>query len=190
MRCSIAIFFTCMLVFHCPIGKGGRTCETWNNRTNSKILGGPRQTRMIHVEEGWQEVQSCLIRGRGHDGCIPEVLQEDSRSSMYTVEYIWCNMCLKEKGNWNVMCHLYYITYAWLIPMIVCCLQLCYFYWFFIFRRLKINHDSYEFILELGTIASSSNIWKCIEYAVNRAVFQVLQGKQSRINYMLPWERI
>jgi hypothetical protein len=33
-------------------------CETQIVGTNSKILGGPRQTKKIHVEESWQEVQS------------------------------------------------------------------------------------------------------------------------------------
>jgi hypothetical protein len=27
----------------------------------------------------------------------------------------------------------------------------------FIFRRLKINHDSHEFILEFGTVANTEN---------------------------------
>ncbi len=35
------------------------------------------------MKENWQEVQSN--RGRAHDGRIREVLQEDSRSSMYKV---------------------------------------------------------------------------------------------------------
>jgi hypothetical protein len=57
----------------------------WN-----KILGGPGQTRKIHVEESWPEVQSGPRRKkRGHDRRIREVLQEDSRSSMYKVyDYI------------------------------------------------------------------------------------------------------
>ncbi len=58
MRCSIARLFTWILVLSCGIGKEGCTCETWNGGTNSKLLGGPRQTRMIHGEGSWQEVQS------------------------------------------------------------------------------------------------------------------------------------
>jgi hypothetical protein len=58
MRYSIAVLFTCILVLSCQVGKRGCTFETWNGGTYSKILGGPRQTRMIHWEESWQEVQS------------------------------------------------------------------------------------------------------------------------------------
>jgi hypothetical protein len=52
----------------------------WNKH---KILGGPEQTRKKHVEGNRQEVQSN--QERGYDECIREVLQEDSRSSMYKV---------------------------------------------------------------------------------------------------------
>jgi hypothetical protein len=58
MRCSIAILFTCVLMLSCPVVKGGCTCETWIVGTNSKILGGPRQTRKVHAEESWEKIQS------------------------------------------------------------------------------------------------------------------------------------
>jgi hypothetical protein len=54
----MTILFTCLLVLSHLVVKGGCTCETLTIGTNSKILGGPRQTRKIHVEENRQEVQS------------------------------------------------------------------------------------------------------------------------------------
>ncbi len=60
MKCSMAMLFTCVLVLSRPIVKGRCTCETLIVGTNSEILGGPRQTRKIHVEESWQEAQSNL----------------------------------------------------------------------------------------------------------------------------------
>jgi hypothetical protein len=57
-RCSMVILFTCVLVLSHPVVKGECTCETRIVGTNSKILGGPRQTRKIHVEETWQKAQS------------------------------------------------------------------------------------------------------------------------------------
>ncbi len=57
MYSSMAILFTWVLVLSCPIVKGRCTCETQIVGTNSEILGGPRQTRKINVEESWQEAQ-------------------------------------------------------------------------------------------------------------------------------------
>ncbi len=51
------MLLTCTLVFSCPTGKGGFECETRVVGTNSKILGGPEQTRKTLIEEGQQEVQ-------------------------------------------------------------------------------------------------------------------------------------
>ncbi len=60
MRCSIDILFTCVLVLSRPVVKGGCACETRILGKNSKLLGGPRQTRKIHVVENWQKLQSNL----------------------------------------------------------------------------------------------------------------------------------
>jgi hypothetical protein len=106
MRCSIAMLFTCMLVFSCPIGNGGCTCETWNGGTNNKILGGPRQTRTVHVGEGWHEVQSDPRRK-------PWQMYSLSAPRRQPLKYVWSiwdiTYAKRRKGNWNVMWHLHYI---------------------------------------------------------------------------------
>ncbi len=104
MRCSIAVLFTCKIVLSRLIGKGGWMCETWNGGTNSKILGGPRQTKMIHVEEG-------LARGSvwSKDKTMTGVLARCSKkiAAQVCIKYMRCNMCQKRKENWNIMCHLH-----------------------------------------------------------------------------------
>jgi hypothetical protein len=84
------------------------------------------------------------------------VLQEDSRSS------IWDVKCAKKRKGTEMLC----VTCIYcpclicliLILMIVRCLYLHYSCWLFNCRRLKINHDSHEFILEIGTVAKSSKV--------------------------------
>ncbi len=96
-----------------------------------------------------------LIQGRDHDRCIPEVLQDSGRSSMYKV---YDNISYaKRKENWDVASCLHYIAHVWLCSLwlfLVCIARFfpsgCLF-----FCRLKINHDSHEFILEFGTVANS-----------------------------------
>jgi hypothetical protein len=152
MRCSIAILFTCMLVLSCPVGKGGCTCETWNSGTNNKILGGSRQTRKVHVGEGWHEVQSdprtrpwqTYLRGAPR------------RQPLKYVWSIWdVTDAKRRKGNWSVMRHLHYICPCLIFDLlsVFCIVPIdCLF-----FRRLKINHDSHVFILEFGTVANTTN---------------------------------
>jgi hypothetical protein len=80
--CSAAMLFTCTLVLSCQLaGKGEH--ETWVVRTGSKILGGPKQTRRLLMKESNKSLSSIL--DRGHEGRICDVLQENSRSSMYKV---------------------------------------------------------------------------------------------------------
>ncbi len=45
-------------------------------------MGQDKQGRYMWKRAG---KEFSLARGQGHDGCIREVLQEDSRSSMYKV---------------------------------------------------------------------------------------------------------
>ncbi len=66
---------------------------------------------------------------------------------------------LKEKDRWNVMSCLHCIcSYLIMSSLIVRC---SYFLIFptdcLFFCRLKINHDSHEFILEFGTVANIMN---------------------------------
>ncbi len=55
---AFAMLFTCTQVISHPVSKEGVECETWAVRTNSKILGGPEQTRNILGKENQQEAQS------------------------------------------------------------------------------------------------------------------------------------
>jgi hypothetical protein len=148
MRCSIAILFTCLLLFSCPIGKGGCTCETWNGGTNSKILGGPRQTRMIHVEESWREAQSDPRRRPWRT--YREVLQEDSRSSMYRIyDDVTYAKTKRECVTFIISAHAWFNTHDCSLSASDIVLIGCLF-----FRRLIINHDSHKFILEFGTVVN------------------------------------
>jgi hypothetical protein len=100
------------------------------------------------------------IQEWGYDRRIREVLWEDSRSSMYR---IYDNVIyVKKKGSRDVMCYQRYITHAW-SDTHDCSLYVFYDpYWLFIFRKLKINHDSHEFIHESSTVANSNNEWMTV----------------------------
>ncbi len=86
----------------------------------------------------------------GHDGCIRELLQEDGcSSSMYRIMIMY--LCWRKKKSW-VTCNMSpVINYDY--SMI--CKQSLQYWSMFIFRRLKINHDSHEFILEFSTVVNS-----------------------------------
>ncbi len=105
MRCSMSMLFTCVLVLSRQIVRGGCKCEKWIVGTNSKILGGPRQTGRYMWKRAGKRFS--LTQRRGHDGRICEVLQESSRSRMYKV-YHNIN-CVKRKENWNVVSRLHHI---------------------------------------------------------------------------------
>ncbi len=117
--------------------------ETQPAAINSKILGWAWQQDACSEGEVKKGLSSSLERG--HEGCISEVLQEDSCSSVYST------------GN-------YCVTYSYVIScaLVIClqfltCREAVSWYWLvFIFRRLKINHDSHEFILESGIVANTN----------------------------------
>jgi hypothetical protein len=76
------------------------------------------------------------------------------------LKYVWdVTYAKRRKGNWSVILHLHYIcpylifdTHDFLLS-VFCIVPIdCLF-----FRRLKINHDSHEFILEIGTVANTWN---------------------------------
>jgi hypothetical protein len=52
------ILFTCAPVLSRLVVKGGYMRGTLIVGTNSKIMGGPGQTKKTHVEESWQGAQS------------------------------------------------------------------------------------------------------------------------------------
>ncbi len=78
---------------------------------------------------------------RGHEGRIHEVLQEDRCSSMYSNYYAF------------VVMYLQVFTHCVAFPAFR---EIdSYYSLVFIFCRLKINHDTHEFILESGTVANT-----------------------------------
>jgi hypothetical protein len=114
--------------------------ETWVVGVNSEILGGPRQTRRMLMKQNGRGLSSTL--NWGNAGHIHEVLQEHSRSSMYRA--MITQLCCKKKLSWVTCSMLSVINYD--CSMIR---KSDLHYWpMFIFRRLKINHDSNKFILE------------------------------------------
>jgi hypothetical protein len=145
IRCGVAVLFTCTAVR--PVRKGEH--EIWVVGVNSKILGGPRQTRRMLTSQSNRSLSSTL--DWGHEERICEVLQEDGHSSMYRtmIVYLFC----KNKLSWVICNMLSVINYDY--SMI--CKPILQYWPMFIFRRLKINHDSHEFILEFGTCANNNH---------------------------------
>jgi hypothetical protein len=134
MSCNVVMMFTCTLVRGHPDSRGAR-CEAWTVEINSKILGWAWQQDACL--EGEVRKGLSLSLERGHEGRSREVLQEDSCSSIYS------NYC---------------VIYSYVISCaLVLCLQflpcretVSWFWLVFIFRRLKINHDSHELYLNLA----------------------------------------
>ncbi len=85
-----------------------------------------------------------LCPERGHEGGIHEVLQEDRCSSMYSNYYAF------------VVLYLHVFMYHATIPASRESDVIHNINWCLFFRRLKINHDTHEFILESGTVANSN----------------------------------
>jgi hypothetical protein len=139
MSCSIVVMFTCTSVRSHP---DSRRHYMWNltrcNKQQNTGLGVA--TRCMLRGRGQKGLSSSLERG--YEGHIREVLQEDSCSSMYSNYYITCSHVL----SCALVIYLQFLT----------CRETDSWYWLvFIFRRLKINHDSHEFILESGTVANT-----------------------------------
>ncbi len=146
--CSIVMLFTCTLVWSRPVGKEGFERETWAVGVNSKILGGPKQIRRMFLEESSKGLSQTL--DWGYEGHIHEVLQKDGRYSMYK---LWLHNYAVKRNY----CKLFIACYLWLIRLFLA-RKLNLQYWsMFIFRRLKINHDSHEFILEFCTVSNTNN---------------------------------
>jgi hypothetical protein len=90
---------------------------------------------------------------RGHERRIREVLQEDGRSSMYRAIIVWLPIWEKIIMDfWFVACMLLRLS---------CILELSVSLTVVYFCRLKINHDSHEFILESGTVVTTIHIILC-----------------------------
>jgi hypothetical protein len=89
MRCSIAILFTCVLVLSCLVAREGAQVKHESMEQTAKYwVGQDEQGRYMWKRPG---KRFSLTQGQGHDRHICEVLQEDSRSSMYKVyDYVIC----------------------------------------------------------------------------------------------------
>jgi hypothetical protein len=132
--CSIFVMFTCTLVRSHQIVVGAG-CETWTIAINSKIPAGRGNKMHAHrVRLEWGSVWAWNIFTR----CFNEIAVQ---------------VCIV------IIVHSHLISLSIHIPCLYSCVQGI---WFVIltdvyFRRLKINHDTHEFILESGTIANSSD---------------------------------
>ncbi len=97
-----------------------------------------------------------LTRGRGHDRRIHEVLQESSHSSMYKVYDNVINAKKKGKLRCCKLLMLDYVVRDYSLSTLPdFSLLIVYFS-----CRLKISHDSHEFILEFGTVMNTSEYLK------------------------------
>jgi hypothetical protein len=150
MRCHATILFTCIAVLSCLVVKGGWICEIWIVGTNNKLLGGKRQTRKTQYR-----------RELGKGSVWPE---DEARTDVFA------RSCKKSRSSMskmymdNVAIHmerkiLGYHEYLYSSLINYCSIHI--YAWLFIFIfRLKINHDSHEFIPEFGTIVNSSKDWQ------------------------------
>jgi hypothetical protein len=95
----------------------------------------------------------------GREGRIHKVLHEDGCSSTYRAIVVWLPIWKKLAMNechefFNMLLACYYdylVSLNWITILTIV-----------YFHRLKINHDSHEFILESGTVANNTvqDLWK------------------------------
>jgi hypothetical protein len=95
-------------------------------------VGQDKQGR-YNIEESRQRAQSIPRTRPNSRGAA-----RDSHSGMYKM-YIYNIAIHMKRKDWDIMCYLYN---SFLVPD---CLFFC---------MLKINHDSYEFVLEFSTVAN------------------------------------
>ncbi len=109
-------------------------------------VGQDKQGR-YKIGLSWQRAQSNPRTRPGWTYCRGAA--RDSRSSMYKlhIDNDVCDSFGKKRKKIKILC-------------IACMTHLLFLYdWFVYFlRRLKINYDSHEVILEFGTVANSDNI--------------------------------
>ncbi len=134
-------------------------------------MDGPRQTGRMLMKQSSRSLSSTL--DWGHEGHICKVLQEDGRSTKYRAMITY--LCCRKKLSWVTCSILSMINYDCSMSR-----KPDLHYWP-IFRRLKINHDSHEFILEFGTVTNSKAFCTYenfeIFYTTNRDTLSKLQTK-------------
>jgi hypothetical protein len=144
--CSAVVLFTCTLVLSRQSARKGlsakyepleQTARYWVGQSKQEYTWGKRTNK-----------RHSLTLDRGHEGRINEVLQEDGRSSMYRTIIVWLPVWKKLATNFYnmqpVCCYDYLVSSNWIAILTDVN-----------FHRLKMNHDSHEFILESGTIANT-----------------------------------
>ncbi len=98
------------------------------------------------MEESQQEVQS-------NPGWRPWRTYSRGASRRWPFKYVQSYDCIIMPIEEN--CHELFVAYYLCLIIVIHVRRLDLQYWsMFIFRRLKINHDSHEFILEFGTVAN------------------------------------
>jgi hypothetical protein len=124
--------------------KGGCTCEIKSLGPITSCWVGQNKQGGYKIGVIWQRAQSNPRMRPGWT--YSQGAARDSHSSMYKM-YIDYDVVIhleKKKKKIKVLC----------IACMTNCLLLC--DWFVCFLcRLKINHDSHEFVLEFGTVANS-----------------------------------
>ncbi len=148
--CSANVLFTCVQVLgHQQVRKV--EWEMWAFGANSKILGGPEQTGVYLKEEVQQEVQS---------NPRPRTWRTYSRGAprRQLLKYV-------QRGSYAIIrmrrtCQYFYVLFTCCHDYLVthyspCILELSTILTVVYFHRLKINHDSRDFILESGTVANN-----------------------------------
>jgi hypothetical protein len=139
--------FTCTLVRSHPEGK---RCwvklEPLSLTAINSITGSGVATRCMHAE-GARAGFSIHTEG-GHEGRTREVPQEDRCSCTLTSVYIlFCNCNIRALATY-VPSYDQQLLSLYVYKFVTVLLQV------FIFRRLKINHDTHEFVLDSGTVTN------------------------------------
>jgi hypothetical protein len=138
VSCNIVVMFTCTLVRSHPDSRR-RWAETWTAAIKSKIPGWAwQQDACLWGEPEWGSVNALNEAMKDVFARCPE------KTAVLVCIIIMCLVVV----SFNI-----YISYHH-----PCIRETNTWYWLlFIFRRLKINHDVHEFILDSGTIANKKS---------------------------------
>ncbi len=151
--CSAKVLFTFTLVLGCQWARKGLSVNMsrWNKQQD---VGWARVNKNIVEEREQTSVQS-------NSGSRPWRTHSWRTARRLPFKYVQshsCNFPYRREPPWifNILlaCYDYLVTYYLRATMISCIPKLSMILTVVYFHRLKINHDSHEFILESGTVTN------------------------------------
>ncbi len=174
--CGMAVLFSCTSVFGCPASKEGWVCNLsrWSKQQDT----GWAKTNKKNAHETEQQ------KPQFNPGLRPWRTYSRGAPRRWPFKYVQNYdhvLCYKKKLSWVTCNTLPVINYDYFMIF-----KLSFLYWsMFIFHRLKINHDSHEFILKFGTVANNykmlfqaEQVQYCVKMAQEKG-FQPLWNQES-----------